>query len=155
MKSKILILGLSLLTLNACVSKSDYDKLEKEKSELETLLEKTTQELSDVNYKYDQILEEKKQAELEIIRKKRQAEIERNRVPYISDSKAKQYIKDNYAFYEKDTKYRNLQLRRIANNSFKVSLEECTAKGDFSNDDFFWHSRVRTLTIHNNGKYDF
>lgn len=166
MKGKIIILGLSLLILNSCVLKSDYDKLEKEKSELETQLEKVKSELetqleeiknelSDVNYKYDQIIEEKKHAELEIIRKERQAEIERNRIPYISDSKAKQYIKDNYSFYEKGTRYRNIQLRRLADNKFIVSLEECKSKMGGCDDNYFWFSKVRTLTVHNNGKYDF
>lgn len=138
------ILGISLLSLNACVSKSDYEKLEKEKIELETQLEETKNELSNVRYKYDQLNEEKIQAE-----------IERNKTPYISEDQALQYIKDNYAFYEKDITYRNVQLRRISDNSFRVSLETCTKKGSFSDDDFFWHSSVRTLTVHKNGKYDF
>jgi len=126
------------------LSASDYEKLEKEKSELENQLEETKQELTDISDKYNLLYEEK-----------RQAEIQRNKTPYISEDQALQYIKDNYAFYEKDMKYRNVQLRRTADNSFRVSLEECTKKGDFSNDDFFWHSRVRTLTVHKSGKYDF
>lgn len=137
MKFKTLIIGTAFLTLNSCVPKSDYEKLKEEKNKLELQLEETKKE-------YNQLLEEK-----------RQAEIEKNRIPYISEEQAMKYIKDNYAFYEKDMKYRNVQLRRIADNSFRVSLEECTKKGDFSNDDFFWHSNVRTLTVHKNGKYDF
>ena len=131
------------LTFASCVSQSDYDKLKAEKEELEQKVTQIENELSSVEFKYNQLLEEK-----------RQAEIERNRISYISEAKALQYIKDNYSFYEKDTRYRNVQLRRIADNSFRVSLEECTSKGG-CNDDFFWHSIVRTLTVHNNGKYDF
>jgi len=137
MRNKIFILGIMVLSLNACVPKSDYEKLEKEKNEVEKQLEETKKE-------YNLLYEEK-----------RQAGIEKDRIPYVSEDQALKYIKDNYAFYEKDMKYRNVQLRRIADNSFRVSLEECTKKGDFSNDDFFWHSNVRTLTVHKSGKYDF
>ena len=137
MKNRLLGLAIILFTVSSCVPKSDYEKLEKE-------LETTKQELSDITYKYDLLVEEK-----------RQAEIERNKKPYITEAQALQYIKDNYSFYEKDMRYRNVQLRRIDNNSFRVSLETCIKKGSFSNDDFFWNSQVRTLTVYNNGKYDF
>lgn len=137
MKIKSLVLVTAILALSACVPKSDYEKLEKEKNEIERQLEETQRE-------YNLLYEEK-----------RQAEIEKNRTPYISEEEALKYIKDNYAFYEKDMKYRNVQLRRIGDNSFRVSLEECTKKGDFSNNDFFWNARVRTLTVHKSGKYDF
>lgn len=144
MKIKFLILGFGLLTMNSCVSKSDYDKLEKEKTDLANQLEEIKQELSVMSDKYYELYEEK-----------RKAEIEKNKKPYISESQALQYIKDNYSFYEKDMLYRNVQLRRISDNSFRVSLEECTKKGPFSDDEFFWRSNVRTLTVHSNGKYDF
>lgn len=136
------------LILASCVPQSDYDKLKIEKEEIEQKVTELETKLSNVEFEHNQLLEEK-----------RQAEIERNKTPYISEAKAMQYIKDNYLFYEKDTKYRNIQLRRIADNSFRVSLEECSCKsiggGDCCNDNFFWDSRVRTLTIHNNGTYDF
>lgn len=144
MKITILPLLIIFLSLNGCVSKSDYENLEREKSQLESTLKEVKQELSDVQYNLDQLLEEK-----------RQAEIERNKTPYISEAQALNYVKDNYDFYEKDMRYRNVVLRRIADNSFRVSLEECTKKGSFSNNDFFWNSRVRTLIVHNNEKYDF
>lgn len=132
------------ISLSSCVPTSDYEKLEKEKNELETQLEEIKQELADITDKYDLLIE-----------KERQAEIERNKKPYITEAKALKYIKDNYSFYEKDMKYRNVQLRRISGNSFRVSLETCTKKGGFCDDDFFWNSSVRTLTVYNNGKYDF
>lgn len=137
MKTKLVLLVIITITLIGCVSKSEYEKLEKE-------LEKTKQELTYIKGQYEVLLEEK-----------RQAEIERNRKPYISEAQALQYIKDNYDFYEKDMLYRNVQLRRIDDNSFRVSLETCTKKGSFSNDNFFWFSTVRTLIVYNNGKYDF
>jgi len=36
---------------------------------------------------------------------------------------------------------------------FLISLEECTKKGSFSSDDFFWSSYVKLLTIEDDGKY--
>ena len=137
MKTKILVLLVFVLTISSCVPKSDYEKLERQLSE-------TEQELSDLKFKYDQILEEK-----------RQEEIEKARTPYVTESQALGYIKDYYSFYNKDTRYRNVELRRTADNRFKVSLETCTKKGSFSNDNFFWNASVRTLTVYNDGKYDF
>jgi hypothetical protein len=137
MKINILVLAVSILTLYSCVSKTDYEKLEK-------TLDETKQDLTDVSYRYELLIEEK-----------RQIEIERNKKPFITDKQALGYIKDNYSFYEKDMKYRNVQLRRTDDNIFRVSLEECTMKGGFSNNNFFWNSRVRTLTVHKSEKYDF
>ncbi len=132
-----LVFLISLLTITSCIPKTEYEKVKNE-------LDETKQELSEVKRNYETLLEEK-----------RQEESERNRIPYISDDQALGYIKDNFNFYERDTKYRNVVLRRISDNSFRVSLETCTKKADFSNDDFFWNSSVRTLTVHKNGKYDF
>lgn len=144
MKNGLLGLSTILLSGSSCVLESDYKKLEVDYAELQVQLEVTKQELSDVTYKYDLLVEEQLQAEME-----------RNEKPYITEVQALQYIKDNYSFYEKDMRYRNVQLRRIDDNVFMVSLETCTRKGDFSNDDFFWNSQVRTLTVYKDGKYDF
>ena len=84
-----------------------------------------------------------------------QSEIENNKLPLVTEVQALKYIKDHYSFYDRDTKFRNVKLRRTTDNSFKVALETCTKKGDFSNNDFFWRSEVHTLTVQNNGKYDF
>lgn len=86
---------------------------------------------------------------------KQQKEIEINKKPYVSEKQALQYIRDYYSFYNKDFKYRNVQLRRKAKNSFTVSLEECINKADFTSGDFFWNSTVRTLTVYEDGNYDF
>lgn len=144
MKITQLIILISLFTLSGCVSKSDYEKLEVENSELTIQLDATKQELLNISNKYNQLNYEKQQAE-----------IEKNNTPYISEDQAMQYISDNFAFYEKDVSYRNVQVRRISDNSFSVSLETCTKKGPFSNDEFFWRTSVRNLTVHKSGKYDF
>lgn len=158
MKVKFLILGLGLLTMTACVPKSDYEKLEKEKTDVENHYEKLEKEKTDLENQLEEIKQELSSMSdkyYELYDEKRKAEIERNKTPHISKSEALQYIKDNYSFYEKDMLYRNVQLRRISDNSFRVSLEECSNKGPFSDNEFFWNSNVRTLTVHSNGKYDF
>jgi hypothetical protein len=128
---------LLILFIIGCVPKAEHEKLKSE-------LEQTQQELFDVQQKYDVLNNERIQLELQ-----------RNQTPYLSEEQAMQFIKDNYSFYEKGKKFRNVQLRRIADNSFKVSLETCISKGDFSESDFFWNAEVRTLTVYSNGKYDF
>ena len=134
MKKLITIFTL-LLFITSCVSKSNYEKLKKENDSLKI-------ELSNVEQQYESLLEEK-----------RQAEIEKNRKPYITENKARTYLKDYYEFYNSDMKYRNAVFRRIDDNVFKISLEECTKKGGFSDNDFFWSSSVRTLTVNNDGTY--
>lgn len=144
MKKRLIGSTIFLIFVSSCVPKSDFEKLEKEKSNLTYQLEEMKQNLSDVTNKYDLLIEEK-----------RRDEIEQNKKPYITEYRALQLIKDNYSFYEKNMVYRNVQLRRIADNSFKVSLETCINKESFRKNDFHWHSSVRTLTVHNNEKYDF
>lgn len=122
-------------TLFSCVSKTEYDKLNTEKELL-------TQKLNLLQIEYDKLLEAQ-----------RQEEIQRTKIKYYSEQEALGYIKDYYSFYQPDILYRNVRLRRTGDNSFKVSLETTTSKGDFSNDDFFWSSQVYNLTISNDGKY--
>ena len=130
-----------LIAFNSCVSKSEYETQGRE-------LESTKQELLNIQDKYREVMNEKIQSEI-------QSEIEKNKLPVVTEAQALKYIKDHYSFYDRDTKFRKVKLRRITDNSFKVALETCTTKGDFSNNDFFWRSEVRTLTVQNNGKYDF
>lgn len=137
MKIKLLLLISFSTLIFSCVSKTDYD-------ELKTELEQTEKDLSYFKKEYNILLEEKQRIE-----------DEKNRKPFITEEKALSCIKDNYDFYENDTKYRKVKLRRIEDNVFEVSLEECTKKGPFSSDNYFWNSTVRKLTVHSNGKYDF
>jgi hypothetical protein len=135
-KSSVISLLISICLLG-CVSKSDYERVEAE-------LETTKLELSQVKTSYEILLNEK-----------RQEEIRRNSVPYITEEQALGYIDDHFSFYDRDTKYRNVALRRLSDNTFTVAIETCTKKGNFSNDNFFWTSSTRTLTVYPNGKYDF
>lgn len=137
MNKFLLIPFLSLFTLSGCVTKSEYERVEAE-------LETTKLELSQVKTSYEILLNEK-----------RQEEIRRNSVPYITEEQALGYIDDHFSFYDRDTKYRNVALRRLSDNTFTVAIETCTKKGNFSNDNFFWTSSTRTLTVYPDGKYDF
>ncbi|HEX8334817.1 MAG TPA: hypothetical protein VF622_19490 [Segetibacter sp.] len=71
-----------------------------------------------------------------------------------SEEKASELVEDNYAFYDANNVYRNAKVRRVSNNVFYVSLEECSK--DFAEKgDFFWHSKVYVLTIASNTRYRF
>lgn len=71
-----------------------------------------------------------------------------------SEEKALEFVNDNYYFYDANTVYRNPKLRRVSNNVFIVSVEECMKS--FQDDgDFFWRSVVYTLTIKSNTKYTY
>lgn len=147
---KVLYLIL-FLGLTGCVSKSKYEKLETdyqslimEKRTLETDLASVQQSYFQVKSDYDEMLESK-----------RKEEIQRNSKKYISETEALGYIRDYYSFYDGDTKYRNVQLRRTDKNRFKVSLEEVTKKGSFSNNEFFWSSAVFNLIVNNDDTYKF
>lgn len=142
MKRKIIALSVPLI-ISACgVPQDDYDKLKQENEALEEKLQDSELQISNLQQQNGDLLEEK-----------RQIEIEKNRAPFVSESQALDYIKDYYDFYDSDVDYRNVRLRRIEDNVFTVSLEECTNKGEFSNDDFFWHSRIKRLTVNSDGTY--
>ena len=126
-----------------CVSQSEYDKLQEENKKLK--------EKNSIQFARIALLT----SELdELEREKEKAQIEKNRIKWYSDDQALNYVKDYYEFYNTDNKFRNVKIRRVTDNEFRVSLEECTKKASFSNDDFFWNARVYRLTIDNKGKYD-
>lgn len=70
-----------------------------------------------------------------------------------TESEAYQFLSDYFEYYKPDELYRNPRFRRVSNNVFNVALEMCSKKGDFKDDEFFWHSYVVRLTILSNQKY--
>jgi|688.fasta_scaffold1349640_1 hypothetical protein len=136
MKRLIYILTLTAFTFSGCVSKSDYEKL---KQENETL----TIEINQLNIKINTLTIEKEEME----EKKRIAALH-------TEADALKLIKDYYEFYDADNIYRKPKVRRVSENVFRISLEECPRRGEFSNDNFFWRSTVIKLTIYEDGKYD-
>jgi hypothetical protein len=153
MKFKLLSSVLITSILFSCVSQSDYDKLKIEKENSEKKFKSENREkdkkIEKVKYELSLLKEDLNQ----LMAEKRLSEIEKNRKPYVSELEAKKYLKDYYDFYESDNIYRNAKFRRVDDNVFKVSLEECTKKGGFSDNDFYWHSIVKTLNVKNDGTY--
>lgn len=77
-----------------------------------------------------------------------------NKSKYYSEQEAVSYVRDYYDFYNADYLARKIRIRRISNNKFNVSLEQCVNKEPFIDSDFHWNSVNYILTIENNGKYN-
>ncbi len=69
------------------------------------------------------------------------------------EEKALSCVYDYYTFYNADYTFRNPEVRRVSNNVFYISLQECTNKKEFRDNDFFWMSKVLVLTITSSTKY--
>ena len=134
--NKLLILFL-FASLTSCVPKSEYD-------ELKTDNEQLRDELAELKPELDELRREQNE------REERERQISAH-----SEADALKLIKDYYEFYNANMIYRKPKVRRdiSAANKFIVSLEECVKKGGFSEDNFFWHSKVLTLTINIDGTY--
>ena len=141
MNLKKLLYIISVFTLlTNCVSKSKHEDLKNKNLELRQKLNKVEKELK--QYK----LKETEQRLNDLA------------LPYVTEKQALAYIKDNYEFFERDKKYKNVKLRRSSKNSFVVALDECgcipvSACYNFPGDCF--NAVVKTLTIYAGGKYDF
>ena len=70
-----------------------------------------------------------------------------------TEEEALRLLKDWYSFYHADDLFRKPRFRRVANNEFLVSLEECTKKGPFKKQDFFWNAVVLQIIIYEDGTY--
>lgn len=138
-----IITGIIVLSLlSSCIPRSDYDKLKLENEDLKSSnkrLENSVQQLT---------------KELELIDiENEKIESKKRETSFHTEEEALKIIEDYYKFYYANKIYRNPQLRRIDNNKFRISLEECSNKADFKENDFFWNSRVLTIEIDNNGTY--
>lgn len=71
---------------------------------------------------------------------------------YTKEEEALDLIEDYYGFYRTDYVYKETQIRRIDDNSFKVSLRECPI--EMTNSRYHWSSKVLTLMNHDDGTYD-
>jgi hypothetical protein len=124
------------------VPQSNYDELKSENEGLKSLNQKL------------ETLNENLRNRLDVIDfKNREIEQAKLKISLHTEEEALRLIEDYYKFYNANKTFRNPQIRRIADNEFKVSLEECTNKEEFKENDFFWHSRVLTLEIKNDGSY--
>lgn len=75
----------------------------------------------------------------------------------VSQEDALAIIKDNYGFYEKHLKYSDIQLRRVGQNIFDVSVNECNTNiyGGLCKDKDVWDQKIRKLTVYSDGRYDY
>jgi len=149
MRKIITVLAVLSLLSSCVVPQSKFDELKSEnesiKSENESIKSenKKIQSINlQLNKKIDSLYDEKET----IARKELETSLH-------SEKEALRLIEDYYTFYYANMVYRNPQLRRIGDNKFSVSLQECTNKEVFKGNDFFWHSRVLFLTINNDGTY--
>ena len=132
MKKIFTALAISIILASCGIPQSDYDKLKSENEQLKSEISSMVIE----NTELKEELEEKKR-------------IASNH----SETEALKLLKDYYSFYNSDMTYRNPRVRRVNGNTFKISLEDCTKKADFKNNDFFWNSHVLTLVINEDGTY--
>lgn len=122
--------------LSGCgVPQSDYDKLKSENEHLK-------QEILHLEYETSELKTTNKKS----VKKKRI-------VSNHTKAEAFKLLKDYYDSYNSDMTYRNPRVRRVNGNTFKISLEDCIQKANFHNDDSFWHSKVLTLIINEDGTY--
>lgn len=142
MKKIVIVITIPLLFSSCLVPKSEYDELESKNE----IVVSDNERLKLVIQRQNRILDSLDNEKDLIARKKLETSLH-------SENEALRLIEDYYTFYYANMVYRNPQLRRIGDNKFSVSLQECTNKEAFKEDDFFWHSRVLTLTINNDGTY--
>lgn len=119
----------TIAILTSCVPKSDYDQLQKENSRLREEVESLRAEKS----------EREEKERLDNLRQH-------------SEDEALKLLKDYYEFYNANFVYRRPKIRRLSNNRFVISLEECIK--EFRDIEFHWHSKVVNLTINSDGTYN-
>ena len=134
MKAISKISFLLFFTMSCGVSQSDYDILKKEN-------ENILSEKNKLQIEYNRLLSQKEQFQ------------EKKKLDSMyTEEYALKLLADYYDFYYGSMVYRNPRVRKNSYNEFVISLEECIKK--FSHDEFFWHAKVKILTIYENGKYE-
>lgn len=150
MKRILILFAISLTLVSCMVPKTDYDALKTESEQLKMQNEQLNADLDQLKTEYDKL-----RLDYETLqREKIEAQERALRTSLHTEGEALRLLKDYYDFYNADMQYRNARVRRLSNNSFVISLEECSKKGPFSDDEFFWHSVNLTITINNDGTYN-
>ncbi|MCD4678748.1 MAG: hypothetical protein K8S00_00020 [Bacteroidales bacterium] len=139
-----------LVTITGCVSQTKYDDLQLESEQLKIDLHKLKSEISELQISFDNL----QVSYYDLLAEKRKLEEKKKRSTLYSKTDALKLLKDYYSFYNADRIYRNPRVRKISYNKFRISLEECSKKGSFSENDFFWRASVKLLIIYEDGKYD-
>jgi hypothetical protein len=136
MKTKIISIFTILLLTNCGIPKEEHEKLKQELENLKTEVENLKNENSTLEYEKEQLEEKKRIASTH------------------TESEALKLLKDYYEFYNSNFAYRKPKVRRENENTFVISLEECVNKEPFLSNDFHWSSKVVTLEIFEDGKYE-
>ena len=147
---KYLILLILVTTITGCVSKSNFDDIKSEKENLEAELrniksenEKLKQELTEIN---DELNSLKLNYNI-VLENKKRAEVEKSKVRYYSETEALEFLKDYFDFYHTGHLYRNVETRRVNDNTFIFSLEESWSVSKM------WFTKLYDLWINNDGTY--
>lgn len=135
---------ITFLSLTSCVKKSDYDELNFKNEKLTRQVEELIQIRDSLNievqsYKNKQYKELTKKIE--------------NSTIYRTVEEASFLVKDYYEFSNRNFLYRNPKIKRVNNNKFKISVEECINKDGFKESDFHWNAQLYILEIKNDGTY--
>lgn len=62
------------------------------------------------------------------------------------------FLQEHYDFYDRDHIFRKPLVKKIDTYNYEVSIEECTNKDPFKNDDNFWNAKIVKISRDENGK---
>jgi len=143
---KILKSILLLSILSGCgIPQKDYDKVVDERDSLKLELDSWQAKSKEHLDNYLQV-----ERELQVYKEKERKE---NEVPYITETKALEYLKHDYSFNRRDYVYKDVRIVRLAKNKFKISLMEKSRTAPERNNDFFYNNSKLILTVYKGDKY--
>ena len=141
---KIIKSILILSIFSGCgVPQEDYNKVVEERDRLELELDK-------VRATSKRYLDDYRQVEKEL-QDYKEKERRENEVPYITETRALEFLEYDYSFNRRDYVYKDVLIVRLAKNKFKISLMSRNRKSP--NEDFFWHNAKLILTVFKGDKY--
>jgi predicted nuclease with TOPRIM domain len=136
MKTKIISFSTILILTGCGIPKEEHEKIKHELETLKTEVETLKNENSTLEYEKEQLEEKKRIASTH------------------TENEALKLLEDYYEFYNSNFAYRSPKVRRENENTFVISLEQCVNKEPFLSNDFHWSSKVVTLEIFEDGKYE-
>lgn len=161
------IVFISVLFLTSCVTKEEFEQLQTENVKLKNqvrLLENDTkllkaernnckEHLNSLDFSLNKVKNEKIELEQELDNYRPKGSILSKE--HYTEQEAIDAINDNYEFYERDFKAKNIQVRRKSNASFWVSYEKYRIYRGFAdkNREFFVNSETIILEFNENNTY--
>lgn len=153
MKNNIIFLSVLSLLLSCGNQQDEINNLSKENKELKEKIELLSQKIDTIKVQPKPVTKKDSKTSRSGNSSNDGTVENKTSTKKYSEEEALEYIKDYYDYYHADHVYRNARARRITNNKFDISLEECINKTDFADNEFFWSSKVLVLSIKGNGKY--